>query len=545
MVRRTKDPSPYLDRVTPVEREVINQDFNLFYRPKEKPENKGLNQLIASLSNIVPSLSNYSVTEEVKLKASEEAKAVENHEINKERFAGLVKNGEIPEGANPFYYNKMMELDLDNKARLFKRKFDEHYAKNNLDKTLNLEAFEEAYEEQLKGFYASQKLDKYDPLALNKSFFNITTAFRNERSQQHRNALMANIKGQTEQMFIMSTAGTIIDGQNADKTALEVLKETKILTDGLIATGSDKFRTNNLFLSGFKKYFDSINDEKGFTFAGELLDELDTFVLGTGHFGKSVQGSAYVEELRFALAVKEQKYIDRDNKLVKTRRVKRQETIYEEYLNEMDSNEEFDSFEFINQRTKTATDSDDDIGYIYDSEDRIYLTGLENTIKKTEKITDDTIDAVVLLQNTLSENPLAVRDLATQLANEGKITLNTYKAFYKAAGTYNVVNNNPLISQTNYKEYLPLFKDKLLTATGMVNAELPLMQVKYQDRTWNKYLELKQTLKGEELRKQMDIEIKGILADILQSSVIVTSAPEIFVPIFANYGIAITPKVTD
>jgi len=539
MVKRTKDPSPYLDRVTPVEREVITQDFNLFYRPKEKPENKALNQLIASLSNIVPSLSSYSVAEEVELKKSEEAKAVENYEINKERFAGLVKNGQIPEGASPFYYNKMMELELSNKARLFKRKFDEYYSKNSIDQSLNVEAFEQAYEEQLKGFYASQNLDKYDPLALNKSFFSVTTNYRNERSQQHRNALMANIKGQTEKSFIMNTSGTIIDGQNEGKSALDVLKDTKVLTDGLIATGTDKLRTNNLFLSGFKKYLDSINDESGFAFAGELLDELDTFVLGTGQFGKTTQGSAYVGELRMQLAVTEQSFIDRDNKLVKTRRTQRQETIYQEYFNEINDNPEFDSFEFINQ--KNNSDNNETQGYVYDSEDRIYLIGLENTIKKTENTVEDDIEAITLLQTTLSENPTAVRDLATQLANEGKITINTYKAFYKSAGTYNVVNNNPVITQTNYKEYLPLFKDKLLTATGMINAELPLMQLKYQERTWNMYLELKETYKGEALRKQMDIEIKAILAEILSSSIIVTSSPEVFLPIFATYGIAITP----
>ena len=139
---------------------------------------------------------------------------------------------------------------------------------------------------------------------------------------------------------------------------------------------------------------------------------------------------------------------------------------------------------------------------------------------------------------------LAVRDLAQQLADEGKITFNTYKAFWKSAGTYNVIKNNDIITNTKYSAYLPLFKDKFLTATGELGAELPLMQIKFQERTWSKYLELKETLKGESLRKQMDLELKAILAEILRDSVLIKNAPEIYVPIFEEYGIAIVPDLT-
>ena len=64
---RSKDPSPYLLSPTGVEPEVVSRDFNLFYKPDKKPESKALNSLIASLSNIVPTLATYNVTEEIKL----------------------------------------------------------------------------------------------------------------------------------------------------------------------------------------------------------------------------------------------------------------------------------------------------------------------------------------------------------------------------------------------------------------------------------------------------------------------------------------------
>ena len=179
--RITRDPSPYLTRTTGVEREVVSQDFNLFYKPDVKPQNKALNSLIASLSNIVPTLAEYQITKDVKVKEKDEAKAIEEYNINKNAWNDLIKDEKIPEGASPYYYNKMMELDLQNKARLFKRKFDTYYMDNDLANTLNNDGFSENYEDQLKLFYTEQKLDKYDPLALKNAFFNTTDNFRNER----------------------------------------------------------------------------------------------------------------------------------------------------------------------------------------------------------------------------------------------------------------------------------------------------------------------------------------------------------------------------
>ena len=91
---------------------------------KKQAVSPGLVQLSKSLSSIVPSLTNFSITEEIKDKEKNQAKAIADYNANKADFASLVKNGKIPEGANPHYFNKMMELDLANKARQFKNEFD-------------------------------------------------------------------------------------------------------------------------------------------------------------------------------------------------------------------------------------------------------------------------------------------------------------------------------------------------------------------------------------------------------------------------------------
>jgi len=291
MVKRLKDPSPYLSQVSGVDPEIVSQDYNLFYKPDVKPMNKAVNSLIVSLSNIVPTLANYQITEDIKTKAKDEAKAVEDFEIGKKSFNDLINNGKIPEGASPYYYNKMMELDLQSKARLFKRKFDNYYIKSDLAGSLNIEAFSEAYDEQLKAFYKEQKLDNYDPLALNNAFFSTTSKFRNEKYQQHSAKVMAKIKGLTEKSFTNNIAGTIIDGQDDAKTANEVLRDLKGLTDGFISVSGggslSKMRANELFILGFNQYISNVNDEEGFSFAQELLYHLKYFKLGTGAFGGS------------------------------------------------------------------------------------------------------------------------------------------------------------------------------------------------------------------------------------------------------------------
>ena len=249
MAKAPRDPSPYLSRVSGVDPEIVSQDYNLFYKPDVKPMNKAVNSLIMSLSNIVPTLANYQITEDIKTKKTDEAKAVEDFETGKKSFNQLINDGKIPEGASPYYYNKMMELDLQSKARLFKKKFDTYYSENDLSGSLNINAFSEAYEEQLKAFYKEQGLDSYDPLALNNAFFNTTSKFRNERYQHHSAKIMEKIKKLTEQSFTNNISGLIIDGQDDAKTANEVLIDIKGLTDGLISVGTNKKRANGVRVS--------------------------------------------------------------------------------------------------------------------------------------------------------------------------------------------------------------------------------------------------------------------------------------------------------
>ena len=101
---KARDPNPEFNSMP--EMVVDSVDYNLFYKPDVQAVSPGLVQLSKSLESLVPALSNYTITEEIKSKEKDEARAIEDFKINKMSFAKLVKSGKIPEGANPHYLIK-------------------------------------------------------------------------------------------------------------------------------------------------------------------------------------------------------------------------------------------------------------------------------------------------------------------------------------------------------------------------------------------------------------------------------------------------------
>ena len=545
MAKRPKDPSPYLSQVSGVDPEIVSQDYNLFYRPDVKPMNKAVNSLIVSLSNIVPTLANYQITEDIKTKEKDEARAVEDFEIGKKSFNDLINNGKIPEGANPYYYNKMMELDLQSKARLFKKKFDNYYIANDLASSLNIEGFTEAYDEQLKAFYKEQKLDNYDPLALNNAFFNTTSKFRNEKYQQHSAKVMAKIKDLTEKSFTNNIAGTIIDGQDDAKTANEVLTDLKGLTDGFISVSGggkvSKMRANELFISGLNQYISNVNDEEGFAFATELLNELKDFKLGTGAFGGSAEGSGLIQDLEMEIATKELSFLEGKKKKETVTDDINKQNLANTYWEEMDKQgASFNVLNLVNERIQATDFTNGD--YTFNPEDKNYLLTLHTALEKGKEVTHNDPDALNTLMRLQDEDIYAVKDKAFALLQDLKITPQTFREFYKSANTYEFFKNNiHFVRSTVFQEYMRMFKDKNL-------AQLPLFDEAYamrnllQENLREWYQENKSKYSGRELTKQLNFEVKAEMGDIISNSVVVQSNYEDFAKLFATYGIVIKAR---
>jgi len=549
MVKRPRDPSPYLTQVSGVDPEVVSQDYNLFYKPDVKPMNKAVNSLIVSLSNIVPNLANYQISEDIKTKKSDEARAVEDFEIGKKSFNELIDGGKIPEGASPYYYNKMMELDLQSKARLFKRTFDNYYMENDLASSLNTESFSEAYDEQLKSFYKAQKLDSYDPLALSKAFFHTTSKFRNEKYQQHSASVMKKIKSLTEKSFTHNISGLIIDGQDDAKTANEVLTDLKGLTDGFISVSGggrlSKMRANELFILGFNKYISTVNDEEGFSFAQELLTELKDFKLGTGAFSGSPEGSGLIQDLEMELATKELSFLDSNKKretvtddIVKQ---KLANTYWEETQKQGAS---FNALKFIDERIQATDFTNGD--YTFSPADKNYLLTFHTAMEKGKEVTTNSPDALDTLMRLQDEDIYAVKDKAFELLTDLKITTQTFKEFYKSANTYEFFKNNiHFVRSTVYQNYMLMFKDKNLAQLPLFSAEAPAMRNLLQENLYEWYQESKSKYSGSELTKQINLQVKAELGDIISNSIVIQSDYEGFAKLFSTYGIVIQAKATD
>ena len=98
----------------------------------------------------------------------------------------------------------------------------------NLVQSLTPNAWSEVYETKLKEFYERENLDKYDPLALSKAFFNSTSNLEHEREQQFNADRMAFIKKNTENNAIKNYSGIFIEAQMDNLTTEDLFKKIKL-----------------------------------------------------------------------------------------------------------------------------------------------------------------------------------------------------------------------------------------------------------------------------------------------------------------------------
>ena len=391
---KARDPNPEFNSMP--EMVVDSVDYNLFYKPDVQAVSPGLVQLSKSLEGLVPALSNYTITEEIKSKEKDEARAIEDFKINKMSFAKLVKDGKIPEGANPHYFNKMMELDLANKARKFKNEFDNFTAGSNLVQSLTPNAWSETYETKLKEFYERENLANYDPIALGKAFFNSTSSFRAEREQQFNADRMAYIKKNTENNAIKNYSGIFIEAQMDNLTTEDLFKKIKDETASFISLGTDGTRANDLFIAGFKKYLDVINDQQGFDYARNVLDNMENLKLGTGYFAGE-KGSRRRETVRLSLLdVLTEKELDFKDKRLKLKNINedtRKSNLTDEFFRSYNE-PGFNLGIFLNT---TVIDENDEFKPKYSNKDKVFFKALNEGINKSTKVTESSLDALTTL----------------------------------------------------------------------------------------------------------------------------------------------------
>ena len=515
-----RDPSAEFNQMPEMTIETV--DYNMFYKPEAKPVSAGLQQLSKSLAGLVPSLTNYAITEEIKASEKEKNKAIADYNSNKNAFKDLVKSGKIPEGANPHYFNKMMELDLTNKARKFKNEFDLFASENRLEENLTPDAWNETYEAQLKSFFERENIGKYDQVAQAKAFFNNTSTFRNEREQQFMASRMAFIKKNTQNNAIKNYAGMFIeaqsDGLDNDTLFSKIKDETKSFMD----TGTSGERANDLFLGGFKKYLDVINDQDGFDYARQVLNGMGDLKLGTGYFAGE-KGRRRNETVRLELIdelnAKELEFLDGEKKLFNVRDDRQKQKLGEEFFRAFNE-EDFNLSTFSNQLIEN---SNGELVSKYTKKDQFYIRGLNEALQKTVTITTSDIGALQTLLDLEENNPYLVKQKASEFARDGKLSNSDFKYYYNSTNRKQITEkNNFFILSSPFQSYMSLFKDKNIASVPGFALELPMLKSRFNTDmvAWHRENSIKEEYKDQpyKYQKAFDAQVKFLMGDILADS---------------------------
>ena len=532
-----RDPSAEFNQMPEMTIETV--DYNMFYKPEAKPVSDGLQQLSKSLAGLVPSLTNYAITEEIKASEKEKNKAIADYNFNKNAFKDLVKSGKIPEGANPHYFNKMMELDLTNKARKFKNEFDLFASENSLEENLTPDAWNEVYETQLKSFFERENIGKYDQIAQAKAFFNNTSTFRNEREQQFMASRMSFIKKNTQNNAIKNYAGMFIeaqsDGLDNDTLFGKIKDETKSFMD----TGTSGERANDLFLGGFKKYLDVINDQDGFDYARQVLNGMGDLKLGTGYFAGE-KGRRRNETVRLELIdelnAKELEFLDGEKKLFNVKDDRQKQKLGEDFFKAFNE-EDFNLSTFSNQLIEN---SNGELVSKYTKKDQFYIRGLNEALQKTVTITTSDIGALQTLLELEENNPYLVKQKASEFARDGKLSNSDFKYYYNSTNRKQITEKNIFFVQSSpFQDYMSLFKDKNIASVPGFALELPMLKSRFNTDmvAWHGENSTKEEYKDQpyKYQKAFDAQVKFLMGDILADS-------EFIQAVYDDFGKEISKK---
>ena len=525
-----RDPNPEFNQLPEMTIETV--DYNMFYKPEKANVSEGLVQLSKSLQSLVPSLSNYSITEEIKASEKEKNRAIADYNSNKDAFKNLVKSGKIPEGANPHYFNKMMELDLTNKARKFKNEFDLFASENKIAESLTPDAWNEVYETKLKEFFERENISNYDQIAQAKAFFNETSAFRNEREQQHMAERMAFIKKNTQNNAIRNYSGIFIEAQSDDLSIEDLFSKIQSETKSFMDLGTSGERANDLFLAGFNKYLEVINDQEGFDYARQVLEGFSNLKLGTGFFAGEKgarRNNTIQQELITALNAKELEFLEGSKKSFNIKEDIKKQNLGVEFFNAFNK-EDFDLSTFLNQQVE---DNNGELKFKYSKKDQFYLRGLNEALNKSVVVTSSDRGALEDLMMLEDSNPYLVKQKALELARDGKLTNADFKFYFNSTNRKQISTRNEFfILSTPYQRYTEILKNKDIASIPGFAMELPLLRGKFEEDMVAWHRENSNDPKYENkpylYQKDFNAQVKLLMGDILADSQFIQSVYDTF-----------------
>jgi len=288
---KKSDRTPTGLNLTPELPEVVSRDFNLFYTPQPEPLPAGVKEFASALDNFV----NNGGTKAVLLAEGEEkkigvAEAQQAIVTNQESFKELVKSGAIPPTANPYFLEKYKELTLNRYASEFTAKISDAYGTQGMEKKLEPNSFNDFYKTNLAQFIKEKDLAGFNPVDLEKGFFKVTSANRNNLETHHNSQIQKNFIKEFDFNLGNNIYGIVTQfktynkfdypeaGADFNKYA-EMAKVMNSRIQGIMGTGYDPTKVNRIVLDGIEKYVANIGtDKEEIKYAKAIVNELPKYL---------------------------------------------------------------------------------------------------------------------------------------------------------------------------------------------------------------------------------------------------------------------------
>ena len=451
MASKRKTPELKLNEEEPL---VLSRDFNLFYRPQEKPLPAGTENFIKSLDNFITGAgTSMVIASEVKQKKEEGAKAIKDYAELKTKFRKAIKEGKIKKEANPYYLEKYQQLSLNSYASEFSDVLLQAYTDENVASDITAGAFDKFYAKTLEKFVKDKDLGTFDAMTLEKGFFKETSAYRDQLEATHKSNLINNFKKDFDNKVKFKVIGVIQKWKNYDENALnedgnEINIFERIAADlqteiqSIIDVTDDGRASIDVVFDGLKLYVEQTTD---YDFAKTLISKIpELLVGGTGaSIDKIGRIKAEKNDLLATLNEKVNEKLNNEIKVEQNKTISDSLKTFDFLKKEILKNPDFNVTTWKNEEGRTNGE----------------ILGAETFLKKDQYDggNSDNGDAIIEIETLLRERKfIEASEVITKHFENGDIRKSTFIDYQNVrlpnAWDYdeNVWFDKPIIAQTIY-----------------------------------------------------------------------------------------------
>ena len=451
MASKRKTPELKLNEEEPL---VLSRDFNLFYRPQEKPLPAGTENFIKSLDNFITGAgTSMVIASEYKQKKEEGAKAIKDYAELKTKFRKAVKEGKIKKEANPYYLEKYQQLSLNSYASEFSDILYSAYVNEKVGEDITEGAFDRFYAKTLEKFVKDKDLGTFDAMTLEKGFFKETSAYRDQLEATHKSNLINNFKKDFDNKVKFKVIGVIQKWKNYDENALNeegsdiniferIAADLQTEIQSIIDVTDDGRASIDVVFDGLKLYVEQTTD---YDFAKTLISKIpELLVGGTGaSIDKIGRIKAEKNDLLATLNEKVNEKLNNEIKVEQNKTISDSLKTFDFLKKEILKNPDFNVTTWKNEEGRTNGE----------------ILGAETFLKKDQYDggNSDNGDAIIEIETLLRERKfIEASEVITKHFENGDIRKSTFIDYQNVrlpnAWDYdeNVWFDKPVIAQTLY-----------------------------------------------------------------------------------------------